>query len=48
MDAGRGTGMDVVAKAVYGLGGRIGVSTNPGRYTRFKIALPAIGETAVA
>jgi signal transduction histidine kinase len=48
MDAGRGAGMDVVAKAVYGLGGRIGVSTNPGRYTRFKIALPALGETAVA
>lgn len=48
MDAGRGTGMDVVAKAVYGLGGRIGVSTNPGRFTRFKIALPAISESAVA
>ncbi len=48
MDAGRGTGMDVVAKAVYGLGGKIGVSTNPGRYTRFKIALPAASETAVA
>jgi chemotaxis protein histidine kinase CheA len=48
MDAGRGAGMDVVAKAVYGLGGRIGVSTNPGRYTRFKIALPAVDETAVA
>ena len=48
MDAGRGTGMDVVAKAVYGLGGKIGVSTNPGRFTRFKIALPAASETAVA
>ncbi len=40
MDAGRGVGMDVVARAVYGLGGKIGVSTNPGRFTRFKIALP--------
>ena len=48
MDAGRGTGMDVVAKAVYGLGGKIGVSTNPGRFTRFKIALPAVSESAVA
>ena len=48
MDAGRGTGMDVVAKAVYGLGGKIGVSTNPGRFTRFKIALPAASESAVA
>ncbi|MGH8295359.1 MAG: ATP-binding protein [Steroidobacteraceae bacterium] len=41
MDAGRGVGMDVVARTVYGLGGKIGVSTNPGRFTRFKIALPA-------
>ncbi len=48
MDAGRGTGMDVVAKAVYALGGRIGVSTHPGRFTRFKIALPAPSQTAVA
>ena len=48
MDAGRGAGMDVVAKAVYGLGGKIGVSTNPGRYTRFKIALPAASASAVA
>jgi signal transduction histidine kinase/PAS domain-containing protein len=48
MDAGRGAGMDVVAKAVYGLGGKIGVSTHPGRFTRFKIALPAVSETAVA
>jgi two-component system, chemotaxis family, sensor kinase CheA len=41
MDAGRGVGMDVVARSVYALGGRIGVSTHPGKYTRFKIALPA-------
>ena len=51
MDAGRGVGMDVVARSIYALGGRIGVSTQPGRYTRFKIALPATEEhasTAVA
>jgi two-component system chemotaxis sensor kinase CheA len=48
LDAGRGTGMDLVAKAIYGLGGRIGVSTHPGRFTRFKIALPVPRETAVA
>ena len=42
MDAGRGVGMDVVARSVYGLGGRIGVSTHPGRFTRFKILLPAV------
>ena len=41
MDAGRGVGMDVVARSVYALGGRIGVSTHPGRFTRFKILLPA-------
>jgi signal transduction histidine kinase len=41
MDAGRGVGMDVVARSVYALGGRIGVSTHPGKYTRFKISLPA-------
>jgi signal transduction histidine kinase len=41
MDAGRGVGMDVVARSVYALGGKIGVSTNPGKFTRFKIVLPA-------
>jgi two-component system, chemotaxis family, sensor kinase CheA len=41
MDAGRGIGMDVVARSVYALGGKIGVSTHPGKYTRFKIVLPA-------
>jgi two-component system, chemotaxis family, sensor kinase CheA len=50
MDAGRGVGMDVVARSVYALGGKIGVSTHPGKFTRFKIVLPpaeAVG-TAVA
>src|SRR5258708_7745471 len=40
MDAGRGVGMDVVARSVYARGGKIGVSTHPGRFTRFKIILP--------
>jgi two-component system, chemotaxis family, sensor kinase CheA len=51
MDAGRGVGMDVVARSVYALGGKIGVSTHPGKYTRFKISLPAghaAGNSAVA
>jgi signal transduction histidine kinase/PAS domain-containing protein len=51
MDAGRGVGMDVVARSVYALGGKIGVSTHPGRFTRFKIVLPpleAADSTAVA
>ncbi len=41
MDAGSGVGMDVVARTFTALGGKIGVSTNPGRFTRFKIVLPA-------
>ncbi len=49
MDAGRGVGMDVVARSVYSLGGKIGVSTHPGKFTRFKIVLPtAATSTAVA
>jgi two-component system, chemotaxis family, sensor kinase CheA len=48
MDAGRGVGMDVVARSVYALGGKIGVSTHPGKYTRFRISLPAGQATAVA
>ena len=51
MDAGRGVGMDVVARSIYALGGKIGVSTNPGRFTRFKITLPtsaAEADSAVA
>jgi two-component system chemotaxis sensor kinase CheA len=48
MDAGRGVGMDVVARSVYALGGKIGVSTNPGKFTRFKIVLPATQEASTA
>jgi signal transduction histidine kinase/PAS domain-containing protein len=40
-DAGRGVGLDFVNKAVQATGGRIGVSTAPGKYTRFSILLPA-------
>ncbi|MBS0364590.1 MAG: Hpt domain-containing protein [Proteobacteria bacterium] len=51
MDAGRGVGMDVVARSVYAIGGKIGVSTHPGKFTRFRIVLPPIEgaqSTAVA
>ncbi|MBX5461179.1 MAG: Hpt domain-containing protein [Steroidobacteraceae bacterium] len=48
MDAGRGVGMDVVAKSVYAIGGKIGVTTNPGKFTRFKVSLPASEETSTA
>ncbi|MDE2306256.1 MAG: Hpt domain-containing protein [Gammaproteobacteria bacterium] len=41
MDAGRGVGMDVVARGLQSIGGRIGVATHPGRFTRFRITLPA-------
>ncbi len=46
MDAGRGVGMDVVARTIYGLGGKIGVSTSAGKFTRFKISLPATAAAA--
>jgi chemotaxis protein histidine kinase CheA len=42
-DAGRGVGLDVVWKTVRGMGGKIAVSTAPGKYTRFKIHLPNEG-----
>lgn len=50
MDAGRGIGMDLVARSVYEAGGRIGVATSLGKFTRFKITLPAVAaaKTAVA
>ncbi|HYX75259.1 MAG TPA: ATP-binding protein [Steroidobacteraceae bacterium] len=48
MDAGRGVGMDVVARSVYALGGKIGVSTHPGKFTRFKIVLPASDSVSTA
>jgi len=40
-DAGRGVGLDVVWKTVRGMGGRIAVATAAGKFTRFKILLPA-------
>ena len=48
MDAGRGVGMDVVARSVYALGGKIGVSTHPGKFTRFKIVLPTTEAVSTA
>ena len=48
MDAGRGVGMDVVARSVYALGGKIAVSTHPGRFTRFKILLPPAQAVSIA
>ena len=40
-DAGRGVGLDLVRRTVRTIGGRIGVSTAPGRYTRFRVVIGA-------
>jgi len=36
----RGIGMDVVRDVVSKAGGRVGIATKPGEYTRFRISLP--------
>jgi len=38
--AGRGVGLDLVNAAVREFGGRIGISTTAGKFTRFKLLLP--------
>jgi two-component system chemotaxis sensor kinase CheA len=48
MDAGRGVGMDVVARSVANLGGKIGVSTHPGKFTRFRVVLPGVDADSAA
>lgn len=47
-DAGRGVGMDVVAKLVRELSGRISIATRPGQFTRFEIRLPAAAAAATS
>lgn len=47
-DAGRGVGLDVVAAAVRGLGGQVGVASGPGKFTRFKLMLPPATPAAAA
>jgi len=48
--AGRGVGLDVVNTVVRECGGRIGIATAPGQFTRFKVQLPrvAAAQSAVA
>ena len=36
----RGVGMDLVRERVHALGGKVGVATKPGEFTRFRIMLP--------
>jgi signal transduction histidine kinase len=38
----RGNGMDVVRELVNKAGGRVGIATKPGEYTRFRVTLPHI------
>ena len=41
-DAGRGVGMNLVAELVQQSGGKLGVATVPGKFTRFTIMLPEL------
>ncbi len=41
-DAGRGVGMNLIASLVQEAGGKIGVSTSPGKFTRFVVNLPSL------
>lgn len=38
--SGRGVGMDVVKRNIQGMGGRVGISSSPGRGSRFMLTLP--------
>ena len=40
-DAGRGVGMNLMADLMRQIGGRVGVATAPGKYTRVTVTLPA-------
>jgi HPt (histidine-containing phosphotransfer) domain-containing protein len=47
-DAGRGVGLDVVHSIVTNLGGKIGVASKAGEYTRFRVKLPIAARTQAA
>lgn len=40
-DAGRGVGLDLVRRTVQSLNGRLGVTSVPGKFTKFRLVLPA-------
>ena len=40
-DAGRGVGMNLMADHMRQIGGRVGVATAPGKFTRVTMTLPA-------
>jgi two-component system chemotaxis sensor kinase CheA len=41
-DAGRGVGLDLVRRTVQSLNGKLGVTSVPGKFTRFRLALPSV------
>jgi two-component system chemotaxis sensor kinase CheA len=47
-DAGRGAGMDLVRILVAELGGRVGLASAGGRFSKFKIWLPFTERAAAA
>jgi signal transduction histidine kinase len=47
-DGARGIGMDVVRELINKAGGRVGIATKPGEYTRFRITLPHEKNTGAA
>ncbi len=47
-DAGRGAGMDLVRILVAELGGRVGLASADGRFSKFKIWLPAVQRAVAA
>ncbi len=44
----RGNGMDVVRDLVNKAGGRVGIATKPGEYTRFRVSLPHVKKNSDA
>ncbi|MGP0083999.1 MAG: ATP-binding protein [Steroidobacteraceae bacterium] len=45
-DAGRGVGMNLISERVHDVGGRVGVATSVGKFTRITLTLPALGKRA--
>jgi len=45
--SGRGVGMDVVKRSIEGMGGGIGVSSEPGKWTEFSVKLPKTVTTEI-
>jgi two-component system chemotaxis sensor kinase CheA len=41
-DAGRGVGMNLIADLMYQIGGKVGVASARGRFTRLTVSLPSV------